>query len=179
MWKRILMIILGVLVLLLVVPIVIAQINPQEERNLVGVELADTSYQEVNFHNSAQDINLAGMLFLPEGEGPFPAVVIIHGAGTSTRENTWYLTFTSYLQENGVAVLLPDKRGSESAEGDWRTSSFEDLATDTEAAIQYLAAQHADVISDIGVLGASQGGQVAPIVFSRSGYPCPSLVTNS
>ena len=145
-----------------------AQLTPGETRTLQGVELGNTTHQDVTFTNPMQDINLAGMLFLPEGEGPFPAVVVIHGAGTSRRNNTWYLTFVSYLQEHGIAVLLPDKRGSESSEGDWHTSSFQDLATDTLAAISYLKTQHPNTISDIGILGASQGGQIAPIVASQS-----------
>jgi pimeloyl-ACP methyl ester carboxylesterase len=37
--------------------------------------------------------------------------------------------------------LLPDKRGCEASEGDWRTSSFEDLATDTISAVSHLRAQ--------------------------------------
>jgi dienelactone hydrolase len=134
----------------------------------VGVDLQDVTYQEITFRNTAQDIDLAGMLFLPEGEGPFPAVVVVHGSGTSHRDNPWYLTFTSYLQDHGIAVLLPDKRGSESFGGDWRTSSFQDLATDTLSAIAYLRAQHAHQISEIGILGASQGGQIVPIVATQS-----------
>ncbi len=108
------------------------------------------------------------MMFWPDAEGPFPAVVVIHGAGASGRDNAWYLSFVSYLQENGIAVLLPDKRGSEFSEGDWRTSSFPDLATDTEAAIAFLRESYPDKISEIGVLGASQGGQVVPIVATQS-----------
>lgn len=168
MYKCLLLIAGGIVILLIVIPILIAQFTPGETRTLRGVELEDLPYQEVTFPNPAQGIDLAGMLFLPEGDGPFPAVVVIHGAGTSHRNNTWYLTFTSYLQDHGIAVLLPDKRGSESSEGDWRTASFEDLATDTLSAISYLQTQHPQMISDIGILGASQGGQVAPIVASQS-----------
>ena len=168
MQKRIVIVCIVGLVLLIALPVAIAQLRPRRDRALAGIGLADTSYQEVRFHNSVQGIDLAGMLFLPNGQGPFPAVVVIHGSGTSRRDNGWYLRFTSYLQDNGIAVLLPDKRGSESSGGDWRTASFEDLATDTMAAIGYLKSQHADVIGEIGVLGASQGGQVAPIVATES-----------
>lgn len=108
------------------------------------------------------------MLFVPEGGGPFPAAVIIHGSGTSHRDSFWYLTLTQYLQENGIVVLLPDKRGSEKSEGDWRTASFEDLATDTWAAITFLKEQEEVGISIIGVVGMSQGGHIAPIVASES-----------
>jgi len=114
-----------------------------------------------------QDIALGGLLFVPEGDGPFPAAVVIHGSGTSHRENGWYLTLTKHLQDNGIVVLLPDKRGSEKSEGDWRTSSFEDLATDTLAAIEYLREQETVPISGVGVIGMSQGGWIAPLVASQ------------
>ena len=68
------------------------------------------------------------------------------------------------LPRTPVAVLLPDKRGSESSAGDWRTSSFEDLATDTLAAIEFVETQTLAPVSDVGIVGMSQGGWIAPIV---------------
>jgi dienelactone hydrolase len=64
-------------------------------------------------------------------------------------------------------VLLPDKRGSEKSEGDWRTAGFDDLATDTHAAIEYLREQRSVPLSGIGVIGMSQGGWIAPLVASQ------------
>ncbi len=153
---------------LFVVPVLIAQITQPDGRRLRGVVLEDTQFTEIEFRNSAQDIDLGGMFFVPSGEGPFTAVVIIHGSGTSMRNNAWYLTLAQYLQQRGVAVLLPDKRGSEKSQGDWRSASFEDLATDTLAAIAYLRNQDAVAIAEIGVIGISQGGWIAPIVATRS-----------
>ena len=162
--KKIKRVLLLVFLALLIVPVLITQITKPERRSFEWVELKDTSYQEIRFQNTAQDLDLAGMLFVPEGEGPFPAAVIIHGSGTSRRDSGWYLTLTQYLHENGVVVLLPDKRGSEQSEGDWRTASFEDLATDSVAAVIFLKNQEMVAISDIGVIGLSQGGDIAPIV---------------
>jgi len=149
-------------------PVAMKQLLPAEDRPYEYVSLEETSYAEVGFHNSRQDVALAGMLFVPQGEGPFPAVVVIHGSGTSRRDNGWYLTLTDHLQKNGVAVLLPDKRGSVQSEGDWRSADFVDLATDTLAAIDYLKTQDQVMISTIGVVGMSQGGWIAPIVASES-----------
>jgi len=123
---------------------------------------------EVTFRNEAQNLNLAGMLFVPDGAGPFPAVAIIHGSGTSERDNIWYLALASYLQENGVLVLLPDKRGSAKSEGNWRTSSYEDLATDTVAAVNFLKSQNMVKVSQVGIIGMSQGGQISPYVVHLS-----------
>jgi len=108
------------------------------------------------------------MLFVPDGEGPFPAVVIIHGSGPSKRDSNWYLTLSSYMQKNGVAVLLPDKRGCEKSEGDWYTSSLEGLATDTLAAVDFMKSQDVVEVSHIGIIGLSQGGVIAPIAASQS-----------
>jgi len=151
----------------LLVPVLVRQLMPVESRQLERVELADTRHFEISFPNRAQDLALGGLLFVPEGDGPFPAAVLIHGSGTSRRANGWYLTLTKHLQDSGIVVLLPDKRGSEESEGNWRTSSFEDLATDTRAAIEHLREQQSVPISRIGVVGMSQGGWIAPLVASQ------------
>jgi dienelactone hydrolase len=150
--------------MLVVGPVLISQLLPSESRQYDGVSLGDTVYSEVSFQNNLQGLNLGGMLFVPAGSGPFPAAVVIHGSGTSSRQNRWYLTLAHYLQQNGIAVLLPDKRGSEQSEGDWRTADFEDLATDTLVAIEFMQQQDLLPVSGVGIVGMSQGGWIAPIV---------------
>ena len=161
------LLITALLLAVLFVPVLVKQLLPSEPRPLERVALADTKHVEIAFENRAQDLALGGLLFVPEGNGPFPAAVVIHGSGTSRRDNGWYLTLTTHLQNSGIAVLLPDKRGSEKSEGDWRVSSFEDLATDTRAAIEYLRAQRDIPLSGIGVIGMSQGGWIAPLVANQ------------
>jgi len=159
-----------VLVFLAVVvgPVLVAQSKGQARRIYDDIPLESLQYEEVFFRNEAQDLNLAGMLFVPEGDGPFPSVAIIHGSGTSERNNIWYLALTTYLQKNGVVVLLPDKRGSEKSEGNWRASSYEDLAIDTVAAVEFLKVQEMVEVSKVGIIGMSQGGQISPYVVHLS-----------
>ena len=168
MKKSIGLITLTAVLIVVIAPVLFSRLNPPEGRTFQGPKLEDSTYGEIDFSNRAQNLNLAGMLFVPEGEGPFPAAVVIHGSGSSRRDSRWYLSLAHYLQENGVAVFLPDKRGSEKSEGNWRTSSFEDLATDTLAAIQFLKNQDQVTILNIGVIGMSQGGWIAPIVAQQS-----------
>jgi len=132
------------------------------------IELDSLTYEQIRFDNPAQGLQLTGMLFVPEGEPPFPAVVIIHGSGTSHRAHSWYLSYARYLQANGIVVLLPDKRGSESSGGDWRIASLEDLATDTQSAISYLRVERPQLVRSVGILGNSQGGIIASIVAAES-----------
>ncbi len=163
------LLILAIALAVILGPVVIAQLTPSEGRSLSGVSLRETRHEEIAFRNQRQNIDLAGMLFVPEGEGPFPAVAVIHGSGTSVRDNRWYLTLTQYLQQRDIVVLLPDKRGSAKSGGDWRDASFEDLATDTLAAIEYLEQQQDVPLTEIGIVGMSQGGWIAPIVADRAG----------
>ena len=54
-------------------------------------------------------------LFLPEGEGPFPVVVMVHG-GPESQWRPWYSSgfgaLTQYLVARGYAVAAPNVRGS-------------------------------------------------------------------
>ncbi len=138
--------------------------HKQTQQTLSGPALEYLTYKEVIFTNRFDSTQLAGMLFLPEQTDSFPVVVIIQGSGTSKRTNPWYLSVAQYLQQSGIGVLLPDKRGSEQSGGRWQEQPLEVLATDTESAIDYLKQESRLPISSMGIMGMSQGGWVAPIV---------------
>lgn len=117
--------------------------------------------EEIAFANG--DLALAGQWFEPEGARA--ALVIIHGSGTSSRQNAWYASFTRHMVEAGHAVLLPDKRGSEKSGGDWRDASMEDLAADTAAAVAWVRSRRPDL--PVGLIGVSQGGWIAAVAAGR------------
>lgn len=114
------------------------------------------------------EIKLAATLLTPKGSGPFPAVVVIHGSGTSTRSNAWTSAYADALVKRGVAVLHPDKRGSGKSAGNWLTASFLDLADDAIAGVELLRKDPRIDKSRIGVIGFSQGGHIAPAAATRS-----------
>ena len=58
---------------------------------------------------------ISGSLTLPEGEGPFPSVILVQGSGPSDRNetvgaNTPFLDIASFLADHGIATLRYDKR---------------------------------------------------------------------
>lgn len=167
--QKLKLIALGALALAFIVQIGIVVFDSITARQFTGARLSDTIYEEVFFHNDSQSIDLAGMLFLPEGEGPFPGVVIIHGSGPSMRANGWYITLTKHLQDSGIAVLLPDKRGSEQSGGEWRSADYEDLSTDTIAALDFLRRKSELPFSQIGIVGMSEGGKYSSLVATMDG----------
>ncbi|MFP3938788.1 MAG: alpha/beta hydrolase family protein [Thermoanaerobaculia bacterium] len=122
--------------------------------------------EEVELRNG--ETPLAGVVLVPATEEPVPGVVLIHGSGESDRTQTWASAFARGLAERGIAVLLPDKRGSGASGGDWKTASFEVLADDALAGVEAL--QGVDGVDGrrVGVLGLSQGGHIAPLAARRS-----------
>jgi pimeloyl-ACP methyl ester carboxylesterase len=113
------------------------------------------------------DVLLAGALLRPEGPGPWACGIIIHGSGPSDRSNPWARAVAELFVRRGVAVLLTDKRGCGESRGDWRTAGMDELAADIDAAVNHLATRSDIVRSEIGLIGLSQGGWIAPLVAAR------------
>ena len=123
--------------------------------------------EEVSFKNG--DVTLAGTLLLPAAPGASkakrPAVVFTHGGGPQLREVMWGLGYL--YAARGFAVLAYDKRGVGKSTGNWRESTFEDLADDAVAAAKFLQSRNEVAPNQIGFWGLSQGGWIAPLAASR------------
>ena len=135
-----------------------------------GMAKKSTSYgysqEEVRFKNGS--VTLTGLVMMPRTKGPHPAAAIIQGSGDSDRDNVWAFTIADYMARQGIAVLLPDKRGSGKSEGDWHTADFKDLAGDALAALEVLKARKEVDPNRAGLVGLSQGGWIAPLAASLS-----------
>lgn len=129
-----------------------------------AAELTCCAETELSYTNG--EVQLAAVLLMPTEEGEIPAAVLLQGSGTSDRSNGWARLIAETLVSKGVAVLLTDKRGSGQSGGDWRTSSFEDLARDGLAGVDALREIEGIRKDRIGFVGLSQGGHVAPLAAS-------------
>ncbi|MDR3046903.1 MAG: lysophospholipase [Bacteroidales bacterium] len=129
--------------------------------------------EEVVFKNNIDDIQLAGTLTMPLQGTSFPAVVLISGSGAQNRDEEMlshrpFLVLADHLTRNGIAVLRFDDRGIAASEGDFATAITTDFAKDVEAAIQYLLTRKEINPNQIGLIGHSEGGTIAPIVAARN-----------
>jgi hypothetical protein len=79
--KRYIMLVAVILIFLLL-PVIF---KDKGQPALVGPDLSELEYFEIFFENRHEGFQLSGMLFVPEGEGPFPTAIIIQGSGTSRR----------------------------------------------------------------------------------------------
>ena len=107
------------------------------------------------------DVRLSGTLVMPRTTVPVPLIVFVHGAGPDTRVSSLFLA--DYFAHRGVAAFAYDKRGAGESTGDWKHASFETLAGDVEAVVQFLSKQPGIDAHRIGLMGSSQGGWIAPM----------------
>ncbi len=131
------------------------------------------SEEEVVFENKSAGITLAGTLTLPKEKGAFPAVVLISGSGPQDRDETVFghrpfLVLADYLTRRGIAVLRFDDRGAGKSTGDPSKATSADFATDALAAVEYLKTRNEINAKQIGLLGHSEGGLMAPMVAAQS-----------
>lgn len=129
--------------------------------------------EEVKFLNAKANIELAGTLTIPQGEGPFPAVVLVTGSGPQDRNEALmghkpFLVISDFLTRQGIAVLRYDDRGIGKSKGSFGTATTFDFADDAEAGLMWLKQQPPIDKNKIGIAGHSEGGLIAPIVASRN-----------
>jgi len=137
-------------------------------------EAVSDAYDSIDLALPVPPMNgqLPGTLTIPRGEGPFPAVVLIHGSGSSDRNEAVgnvrpFRDLAEGLAEKGIAVYRFDKRsyvyGPEMAADPQVTLESESIE-DAVNAVQLLAEQDRIDPDRIYVLGHSLGGNAIPAI---------------
>jgi pimeloyl-ACP methyl ester carboxylesterase len=133
--------------------------------------------QEVSYKNVKDDVKLAGTLTLPRAEsnsnGKFPAVLLITGSGSQDRDETMlghrpFLVLADYLTRRGIAVLRVDDRGVGGSDAGSRSATTENYVGDVLTGVEYLKSRKEINSKEIGLIGHSEGGIIAPVAAVRS-----------
>ena len=115
---------------------------------------------------------LPGTLILPDGEGPFPVVVFVHGSGPSDRDETIngnkpFKDLAEGLAEKGIASYRYDKRTyvyQKEAAMDIGLTVKEETVDDAVNAVRMLKETQEINPEEIFVAGHSLGGYVVPMI---------------
>ena len=129
--------------------------------------------EEVIFKNNEANITLAGTLTLPNKNGKFPVVILISGSGPQDRDESFmghkpFLVLSDYLTRQGIGVLRFDDRGVGESTGNFGKATTEDFSKDVLSAIAYLKTRNDVDIKNIGLIGHSEGGIIAPLAANNS-----------
>ncbi|HSJ52563.1 MAG TPA: alpha/beta fold hydrolase [Anaerolineae bacterium] len=114
-----------------------------------------------------EDYELDGTLHKPAGDGPFPTIVVMHGASAGNQDHPQYLYLARTMNEIGVAVFVHDRRGEDNP-GQHIHPGYMALGRDGIAAAWMLRSRGDVDGRHVGLWGISQGGWVAPAAFVQS-----------
>ena len=113
---------------------------------------------------------LQGTLSMPAGDGPFPAVVLVHGSGPNDRDESYgpnkpFRDLAEGLASRGIAVIRYDKRtrvhaGRLTGLRDYTVK--DEVVDDAVAAVKKLRETRGVRPDRVFVLGHSLGGMLAP-----------------
>jgi dienelactone hydrolase len=147
----------GKLIGLLFRPAVASEVLPEAANEVEITVDAGTGYP------------LGGILTVPDGDEPCPAVVLVWGSGASDRNevvggNAVFAQLASGLAERGIASLRFDKRTFSYPQIAQKQgfSVYDEYIEDVLAATELLKAQEGIDPARVYIAGHSQGGMLAP-----------------
>lgn len=112
-----------------------------------------------------KEIAIPAFAYLPEGKGPFPVIIHVHGGPENQYRPRFNSGFQSWIDQLGVAVIAPNIRGSlgygsyfiTMDDGYNREASVKDIG----ALLDWIAQQPKLDSDRVAIMGASYGGYVA------------------
>lgn len=124
------------------------------------------------------DYPLKGLLTIPEGAGPFPAVVLVHGSGSSNMDEkvgklTPFTDIALGLAERGIASIRYDKRSFAHGMTLLRSGTvitvWEETIEDALLAAALVRADRRIDAERVFLAGHSMGGMLAPRIECAGG----------
>ncbi len=124
------------------------------------------------------DGGIAGTLNMPDGAVNAPAVLMLHGFGSSKDEvGGMYARLAKALAGKGVASLRIDFQGFGKSDGDTGGTTIDLQLADAKVALAYLGTVKGIDKARIGTLGFSLGGGVAMLLAADMPGQIKSLAT--
>ena len=127
-----------------------------------GLNTEDFAVPELIEYETFDNRKIPAFLYKPQGKGPFPVVISIHGGPESQALPSFSSTYQMWLAKLGVAILVPNVRGSDGYgksylqldDGFKRENSVKDIGT----LLDWVEQQPELDKNRVAVFGGSYGG---------------------
>lgn len=133
---------------------------PPDARQPQRLETSYSVRSDVVFTPSNWPQKLLADVYVPEGKGPFPAVLVIHGGGWEEGDREQVRSIAERVAQRGFVVMNVTYRLSPAYH-------FPDAVYDTQQALRWLRAHAADYKVDaahVGAFGYSAGAHLAAML---------------
>ena len=132
------------------------------ESEVGGLDTSSFSPPELVRFESFDGLEVPAFVHRPEGEGPHPVIISIHGGPESQARPGFSSTYQYWVRELGAAVIVPNVRGSAGYGNDYvnldNVRLRENSVRDIGALLDWIAEQP-DLDADrVVVYGGSYGG---------------------
>lgn len=138
-----------------------------------GLNAADFIEPTLFTYPNGEGMDIPAFIYRPEGEGPFPVIISIHGGPEAQSRPGFSSTFQYWAKELGLAVVVPNVRGS-SGYGKTYVSLDNGLnrkkpVEDIGALLDWIGQQDELDAQKVIVYGGSYGGYM--VLASMIDYP--------
>jgi uncharacterized protein len=143
-----------------------------------GNENEGYSEEDVTFQST--NLTLEGTLYIADGKGKLPGLVIVNGSGPVDRDGYFknmpdtipliYKLWADFFSTNGINTLRYDKRFITYPDINPLDLSQEDQINDVVAALSYLKSRPEIDTTRIFIIGHSEGGNIAPVAAERVSF---------
>lgn len=137
---------------------------------------------------ASDGVRLAGVVDVPDDDGPHPGVLVVPGLGAASKvglgdrgglEDPLYRDLGAELAEAGFLVLRYDKRGTGQSATPDGTQRFQDRVGDARAALNALRSRETVDPARVAVVGHGEGGLVAMHLAADDEPPAATVLVNT
>ncbi|MCD2253122.1 alpha/beta hydrolase family protein [Listeria marthii] len=153
LWKKITIMISGIVVILVVLLFIGNDYEMTEKRVTIPTTGGD----------------LSTVVTTPKHDKPKGIIVFVHGDGAQeATQNGGYKPLMERFAKQGYISVSWDKLGVGKSSGNWLDQSMDDRANEVNQVIEWMKVKYPDSTTKIGLWGASQAGWVIPKVMNAN-----------
>lgn len=133
---------------------------------------------EINFEFDSHGLKIPAILAYPEGESPYPLVILVHGSGPNNSDESVgnqapFRDIAWGLAQQGIAVLRYDKRTLVYLESFDENSTVEQETVEDAISAAVYAQKIPEIMTNkIFILGHSLGGMMIPRIAEEATEAC-------